>query len=154
MAGFRHSLRRERVAFVLLGALLLGSGWRAAAAPTGGAKNALSDEAKARLAKDLFGAGCDMCREGQYRVALWSLRQAVELANVRWNPETMTLSGTATRPAGETGNLFLHAPQGWRVQTPQGLWIAKDGNDQSLIVRKQLAFGEGASEWEVRFARI
>jgi len=78
----------------------------------------------------------------------------VELASVSWDAKTMTLSGTATRPAGETGNLFVIAPKGFCVTNPQGLWIAKDGNDQSLIIRCQFAFGEQPSEWAISFGRV
>ncbi len=77
-----------------------------------------------------------------------------ELAEVVWNAETMTLSGTATRPAGETGSLFVCAPEGICVTNPQGLWIAKDDNDKTLIIRRQFHFGDGPEQWEIRFAPI
>ncbi len=78
----------------------------------------------------------------------------VELADVSWDPATMTLSGTATRPAGEVGNVFLVAPQGLRVATPAGWWIAKDATDESLIIRGQFHFGPDPAEWSIRFAPL
>jgi alpha-galactosidase len=77
-----------------------------------------------------------------------------ELREVRWDEETMTLSGRATRPAGETGNLFVHAPPGLRVENPRGHWIAKDAAEGSLIIRCRLDFGEAPAEWSLRFAPI
>jgi hypothetical protein len=77
-----------------------------------------------------------------------------ELTDVRWDAETMTLSGKAMRPAGETGNLFVHAPKGLCVTHPEGLWIAKDGRDETLVIRVQLQFGDEPVDWSVRFARF
>ncbi|MBI3923881.1 MAG: hypothetical protein HY318_20835, partial [Armatimonadetes bacterium] len=77
-----------------------------------------------------------------------------EILNCRWNSETRTLQGRATRPAGEVGNLFVNAPKGMRVASPEGLWIAKDAHDQTLIVRKELRFGAEPADFEVRFADI
>ncbi|MFP3904906.1 MAG: hypothetical protein ACLFWB_11745 [Armatimonadota bacterium] len=75
----------------------------------------------------------------------------VELNDVVWDPETMTLSGTAMRPGGETGNVFVNAPAGLAVTNPQGLWIAKDGPTDSLIIRIQLQFDGDPQEWAVSF---
>jgi len=77
-----------------------------------------------------------------------------ELGDVVWNAETMTLSGTASRPAGETGSLFVCAPEGLCVTNPQGLWIAKDDNDKTLIIRRQFKFADGPEDWEIQFAPI
>jgi hypothetical protein len=74
----------------------------------------------------------------------------VELLDLRWDPAAMTLSGRATRPAGETGNLYLHAPEGLRVTTPAGVWIAKDARDRTLILRVALRFGSGADDGRFR----
>ncbi len=78
---------------------------------------------------------------------------AVELNDVAWNPETMTLSGTATRPEGEMGNLFVNAPPGFAVTNPQGLWIAKDGQTDTLIIRVQLQFDGEPQHWSVTFEK-
>ncbi|MEN6641803.1 MAG: hypothetical protein ABFE08_05095 [Armatimonadia bacterium] len=75
----------------------------------------------------------------------------VELADVRWDRDTMTLSVTATRPVGETGTVFVAAPKGLAVTNPAGYHIAKDAHDESLVITKQMTFGEGAEGFEVRF---
>lgn len=61
-----------------------------------------------------------------------------ELTTVAWD--------AATRG----GNVFLRVPKEFRVAEPAGLWIAKDGNDATLIVRVPL----GTEARVVRFARL
>jgi hypothetical protein len=77
-----------------------------------------------------------------------------EIQDCRWNPDTATLTIRAQRPEGYKGSLFLRAPQGWALVEPAGLWIAKDGNDQSLIVRRALEFGAQPAEVRVAFKRF
>lgn len=76
----------------------------------------------------------------------------MEIAAVAWDPGRQVLSGRALRPSGERGNVFLHAPATLRVATPQGIWIAKDGRDGSLILRCALSFTAGEASWSVGFA--
>lgn len=78
----------------------------------------------------------------------------VDIADVAWNKETMTLSGKAMRPEGEIGNLFIYVPTGLYVVNPQGFWIAKDGNDNTLIIRAQFKFEDRPAEWSIQFAPI
>jgi len=78
----------------------------------------------------------------------------VEVLDCAWDPDRLTLSGRALRPAGETGGIFLHAPAGLRVADPEGLWIAKDARDESLIVKLRLSFENGPADWSVRFAPV
>lgn len=75
----------------------------------------------------------------------------VELMEARWDGETMTLSLTATRPAGETGTVFVVAPKGLAVTNPLGYHIAKDAHDESLIVTRQIRFGDQAEEFTISF---
>ena len=63
-----------------------------------------------------------------------------ELKDVIWNETTGTLHLHTTR----SGNVLLRAPKGYRLANPAGLWIAKDGNDDSLIVRVPVVEGERA----------
>jgi len=77
-----------------------------------------------------------------------------ELADVCWNAESMTLSGTATRPPGNTGSVFIWAPEGLYVTDPQGWWIAKDDNDKALIIRRPFTFGDTPEQWSIQFAPI
>ena len=77
-----------------------------------------------------------------------------ELADVAWDAETMTLSGTASRPGGESGSLFVAVPEGLHVVNPHGLWIGKDDNDNTLVIRRAFAFGDEPEGWEIQFAPI
>jgi len=78
----------------------------------------------------------------------------VEIEDCEWDATTLTLSGRALRPAGEEGNVYIHAPETLRVLNPQGLWIAKDARDKTLIIRVALEFPEGSADWCVRFAPL
>jgi hypothetical protein len=37
-------------------------------------------------------------------------------------------------------NGYIHAPETLRVANPQGLWIAKDARDKTLVIRAALEF--------------
>jgi hypothetical protein len=50
--------------------------------------------------------------------------------------------------------VFIHAPNHVRVADPRGKWIAKDGRDQSLIIRCALDFSAGGAGWSVTFADL
>lgn len=69
-----------------------------------------------------------------------------ELTTVAWDKSTLSLRLRATRG----GNVFLRVPKEFRVADPAGLWIAKDGNDATLIVRVPLS----TEERVVRFVRL
>lgn len=69
-----------------------------------------------------------------------------ELSAVAWDEAALELRFTAARH----GNVFLRVPKGFRLTDPAGLWIAKDGNDESLVVR----VAADAGERRVRFARL
>jgi hypothetical protein len=79
----------------------------------------------------------------------------MEILSCQWDPAARTLSGRAKRPPGEKGSVFVHAPDNVRVANPRGHWIAKDGRDQSLIIRCVLNFGaDGEAGWQVGFADL
>jgi hypothetical protein len=75
----------------------------------------------------------------------------VELGNVRWDGETLTLSGEATRPAGNTGTVFVTAPRGLAVVNPRGYHIAKDAHDNSLVISRQFDFDGEPQTFEIVF---
>jgi len=77
-----------------------------------------------------------------------------DITHCEWNANELRLHVGAHRPPGETGNVFVHVPKGFRVTNPQGLWIAKDGHDQSLIIRKTLCFEKDEEEFELGFAAL
>ncbi|MCC6585483.1 MAG: hypothetical protein IT168_02080 [Bryobacterales bacterium] len=77
-----------------------------------------------------------------------------DLENVGWDAATSTLTVTAARPSGSTGTVFLRAPAGWAVADPAGLWLARDGSDNSLTIRIPLQFDtSGHASRSVRFTR-
>ena len=78
----------------------------------------------------------------------------MDIVSCHWDPAARTFSGRASRPAGETGSVYIHAPNNVRVVNPRGLWIAKDGRDQSLIIRCNLHFGADGAEWKVVFTDL
>lgn len=78
----------------------------------------------------------------------------MEVASCQWDATTRTLSGRVVRPIGEQGSVFIHAPDNVRVANPRGHWIAKDGRDQSLIIRCALDLREGTADWSLSFADL
>lgn len=78
----------------------------------------------------------------------------VELSEVRWDGDTMTLSGQASRPAGETGSVYLAAPRGLCVTNPKGYYVARDAEDQSLVIRKAFTFGGRPEAFSISFAPL
>ena len=82
------------------------------------------------------------------------LQGKVEVLDATWDLERGTLTIRATRPKGETGNLFVVAPKGLRVVNPQGNWIAKDAQDQSLVIHRPFRFGAEPVVWTLEFAPV
>lgn len=101
-----------------------------------------------------------------YRISAWTghpwilgtdmhvWQGALELSDIVWDQSRMTLSGRATRPAGETGSLFIAAPPGLCVTNPRGVYIARDAHDSSLVIRQPFVFGDGHQEFSLGFAPI
>lgn len=78
----------------------------------------------------------------------------VEIDYFKWNPDSKILSGRVIRPVGEKGNLFVYAPPEMGVANPAGHLIAKDGRDNSLIIRCPLVFKEAWVDWSVKFVTL
>jgi hypothetical protein len=75
-----------------------------------------------------------------------------EIEDCRWDPAARTLTLRARRPAGLTGNVYITVPKGLALANPAGLFIARDANDQTLIVRAPFDFTTGdAIERVLRF---
>jgi hypothetical protein len=75
----------------------------------------------------------------------------MELFDCHWDSDTRSLSGSAFRPAGEGGSIFLSVPSGLKVKDHRGLSVAKDGRDDSLIIRIPLIFEGKPIFWKVDF---
>ncbi|MGA3322936.1 MAG: hypothetical protein ABSF45_00550 [Terriglobia bacterium] len=77
-----------------------------------------------------------------------------EIEDCRWDEASMTLTVRAQRPAGHDGSIYVRAPKGWALAEPKGLWLARDGRDNSLVIRKALAFEGAPIEVQMRFKRF
>jgi hypothetical protein len=77
----------------------------------------------------------------------------VELSGVVWDEEAMILQGSAYRPGGEKGNLFLVSPPEYRVWDIRGMSVGKDAEDGSLIIRVPLEFDGSCVRWAVEFCK-
>ena len=75
----------------------------------------------------------------------------MEIDRSEWDTASKTLSGRAIRPVGERGNVFIYAPPKMGVANPAGHFLAKDGRDNSLIIRCPLQFQGGSADWSIRF---
>lgn len=72
----------------------------------------------------------------------------VELRDVRWDPDALTLSGTAVRAPGASGAIAIYLPPGFapadgpsvRPAGPHCVWL-------------DLEFTEGSVQWSIRFRR-
>jgi hypothetical protein len=76
---------------------------------------------------------------------------AVEIKKLQWDEKKMRLSGTATRPAGEVGNLYFLMPRKMRVLNNKGLWLMKELEDYKVIIRKEIAFTKDEEDFEIFF---
>jgi hypothetical protein len=76
-----------------------------------------------------------------------------EIEDCRWDEASMTLTVRAQRPAGHQGSIYVRAPKGWALAEPKGLWLARDGRDNSLVIRKALAFEGAPVQVQMRFKR-
>lgn len=79
------------------------------------------------------------------------IRQGIEIPALHWDARRLALSGTVARPRGERGNLIFIVPPGLRLKYPEGYWIAKDGRDKNLIVRKEISFKRSRMSFTVDF---
>ncbi len=77
----------------------------------------------------------------------------VEIDDLSWDEKSMTLSGTAVRPKGENGSIFLVAPKGYKTKGVKDLWVAKNASDENLVVRKDIVFDSDRAAWKVEFER-
>jgi hypothetical protein len=101
-----------------------------------------------------------LLRIARYRQHPWLLstdmhvRQGqAEILDCHWDEAGMALTIRAQRPAGHEGSVYVHAPRGWALADPKGLWLARDGRDNSLVIRKPLEFQGEPVEVKMRFKR-
>ncbi|HRE80605.1 MAG TPA: hypothetical protein PLN52_06130 [Opitutaceae bacterium] len=63
-----------------------------------------------------------------------------EITACNWDETNKTLTFSATRPQGNSGNVYILAPKGFALADPAGLWIAKDSLEETLVIRCPLNF--------------
>jgi hypothetical protein len=57
-----------------------------------------------------------------------------EITSCAWSDSAHRLEIKYRAYPQQEGAIFVHAPAGWSVENPKGLSIAKDGNDNTLII--------------------
>ena len=75
----------------------------------------------------------------------------MEIDRCQWDGEHKVLSGRAIRPPGERGSVFIYGPPKMGVANPKGYYLAKDIENNWLVIRCPLRFVEGWAEWNVKF---
>jgi hypothetical protein len=78
----------------------------------------------------------------------------MDVEDAAWSPETKTFRVRAVRPAGEKGGVYVHAPDNVHVVNFEGLHIAKDGRDNSLVIYIPLDFTDGVAGREIVFGSL
>ncbi len=78
----------------------------------------------------------------------------MEIDDCQYDSESMTLSVSTNRPAGEKGNIFIHVPENMCVVNPKGLWVTKDGRYNSLVIRSSMSFDDGTANCTVQIQPI
>lgn len=78
----------------------------------------------------------------------------MDVEEAAWSPETRTFRVKAARPAGEKGGVYVHAPDNVHVVNFEGLHIAKDGRDNSLVIYIPLDFRDGVAGRDIVFGSL
>ena len=75
----------------------------------------------------------------------------MDIKNICWDANALTLSGYSVRPSGEYGNIFVHSSNSLKVVNFDDCYVARDINDDSLIIRVLV---KGKQYWKLQFAPI
>lgn len=79
----------------------------------------------------------------------------MEIEEFSYDATSMTCRLRANRPAGERGMVFVHAPDSVYVKNFDGLHVAKDARDNSLVIGVPLVFdANGHASKEIRFGKL
>lgn len=111
-----------------------------------------------RVACTIPPQACRVFRLAQARPYPWLLgtdlhmqQGAVEITRLHWDAEQMRLSGTATRPAGESGSLFFLMPRKMRLINHEGVYQLKELLDLNVIMRLPVHFTEDTVDFSLDF---
>ena len=78
----------------------------------------------------------------------------MDVQEASYNPGTRTLRVKAARPAGEKGGVYVYAPDNVHVVNFEGLHIAKDGRDNSLVIYIPFDFADGVAGRDIVFGSL
>lgn len=78
------------------------------------------------------------------------IQGALDLRDVCWNAQEMTLSGTALRTKGARGKVFVNVPRGWDIMETRGSGVKCEGAVNG-VAALELAFSGREIAWAVRF---
>ena len=103
-------------------------------------------------------SACRLYRISQARPYPWLLgtdlhiqQGAVEITALSWNEASMTLAGTATRPAGERGNLLFLMPRAMSLINHTESFLMKEVLDMNVVIRRPVHFSAEHEAFELRF---
>jgi hypothetical protein len=75
----------------------------------------------------------------------------MEIDRCEWDATQKAFSGRAIRPVGESGSVYIYGPPKMGMVKPKGYYLAKDIENDWLVIRCPLRFEEGWAEWNVKF---
>ena len=98
-------------------------------------------------------AACRLYRIARARPYPWLLgtdlhvqQGAAEITSLSWDEASMTLTGAATRPAGERGNLFFLMPRDMSLINHSESFLMKEVLDMNVVVRRPIHFASERDE--------
>jgi len=75
--------------------------------------------------------------------------------DLKWNAKKLELTGTVTRPEGETGHLLFLMPEGFRLINHEDHKLLKVGRDNKVVIRRDFDFRtKEPISFKLRFARM
>jgi hypothetical protein len=77
----------------------------------------------------------------------------VELQDVRYDPSTEKLAGTAERHPGDEGHVVVYVPQGYRVRSATGKFREQVEASGAKILHLEVKFQEAKAPWSVTFQK-
>ncbi len=103
-------------------------------------------------------SACRLYRIARARPYPWLLgtdlhvqQGAAEITALSWDEASMTLAGTATRPAGERGNLFFLMPRAMSLINHTESFLMKEVLDMNVVIRRPVHFSAEREAFELRF---
>lgn len=76
---------------------------------------------------------------------------AVEIRSLDWDEESMKLTGTVSRPRGESGNLFFLMPRRFQLINHEDTWLVKEVLDMNVIIRKEIHLATDNENFDLHF---